>query len=108
MKELKENIERILNSAKLVYNTADFTSATILYFKAVFTAIDLLLLKKEGKSPKDHTERFRMIEEKYPDLYLFLDKYFSIYRDTYTTAIEKKQCDEVKKHVEEIIKRYQF
>jgi len=108
MKELVKNIQMFLSSAQLVYKATDYTSATILYFKAAFAAIDIILLQKEGKSPKDHTERFRMIEEKYPDLYVFLDKYFPIYRDTYTAIIEKARCDEVKKNVEYIIERYKL
>lgn len=108
MDELVKNMQMFLASAQLVYKAGDYTSATILLFKAVFVATDIILLKAEGKTPKDHTERFRMIEQKYPDLYLFLDKYFAIYRDTYSVTIEKIRCDEVKNHVENIIKRYKL
>ncbi|MBW2981325.1 hypothetical protein KY343_00465 [Candidatus Woesearchaeota archaeon] len=106
MGELTENIKKILSSAELVYSNKDFTSATILYFKAVFSVIDLILLKSEGKAPKDHTERFRVLEKSYPDLYEFLDKYFKIYRDTYSTTIDKETCDKVKENVKRIIERY--
>lgn len=88
--ELISNTRKIFSSAELVFENKDYTSATILYFKTVFGVLDIILLEKEGKTPKDHTERFRMLEKKYPDLYEFLDKYFRIYRDTYSTAIEKK------------------
>lgn len=102
------NLKKILNSAGLAYETDDYTSATILYFKAAFIALDAILLKTLGKSPKDHTERFRMLEESYPDLHLFIDKYFKIYRNTYTTSIDKLSCDEVKKNVFNIIEKYKI
>lgn len=108
MEEQVKTLGKILNSARLVYETDDYTSATILYFKAAFIALDIILLKCKGKAPKDHTERFRMLEEPYPDLYEFIDKYFKIYRNTYTTTIDKAACDEVKKNVYKIIERYKI
>lgn len=103
-KILKENIKKILNSAKLVYNSHDFTSSTILYFKTLFSTYDFIILKNTGKIPKDHSERFRILESKFPNLYNVLDKIFPIYRDTYTTIIPKKTCNEIKENVERIIK----
>ena len=108
MDDLLENIKTILNSADLVYDKKDFTSATILYFKAIFTALDYLILKSEGKTPKDHSERFSILKESFPDLYEFLDKYFDTYRNTYSTKIDKETCDEVRKNVKDIIKKYKI
>jgi uncharacterized protein (UPF0332 family) len=105
--ELLKNIKKILSSAELVYSNKDFTSATILYFKAVFCVLDFILLKSKGNAPKDHTERFRMLENSYPDLYEFIDKYFRIYRDTYSTSIDKETCDDLKENVKRIIKKHQ-
>lgn len=106
--DLLENIKKVLSSADLIYSKGDFTSATILYFKAAFNILDLILLNFSGKSPKDHTERFRMLEDSHPDLYQFLDKYFKIYRDTYTTSIDKETCKMVKENVGKIIERYKI
>lgn len=106
--ELLENIKRILSSAELVYSNKDFTSATILYFKSAFSILDFILLKSEGKSPKDHTERFRMLEDKYPGLYEFLDKYFRIYRSTYSISIDKETCDKLRENVKKIIEEYKI
>lgn len=106
--ELLKNIKTMLHSAELVYSNKDFTSATILYFKVAFSVLDFILLKSEGKSPKDHTERFRMLQERYPSLYEFLDKYFKIYRDTYSISIDKETCDKLRENVKKIIERYQI
>jgi len=104
--ELKKNVKIVLQSAELVYNNKDYTSATILYFKALFVVLDLILLKSQGKTPKDHSERFRMLQFSYPKLYEMLDKYFKIYRDTYSLSIDRQTCEEVRTHVIRIIKQY--
>ncbi|HLC57802.1 MAG TPA: hypothetical protein VJH95_04475 [Candidatus Nanoarchaeia archaeon] len=106
--ELLKNIRTILSSAELVYSTRDFTSSTILYFKAIFLVTDLLLLRLKGKTPKDHTERFRMLESSDKNLYEFMDKYFKVYRDTYTLAIDKETCDKLRENVKRIIKQYKI
>lgn len=108
MEELIKNIKTLLKSARLVYDSRDYTSATILYFKCLFVISDYIILKKTGKSPKDHFERFRIAEKDFPELYLLLDKYFPVYRDTYSNTIEKEECAEIKENVERIIKEYKI
>jgi hypothetical protein len=49
-----------------------------------------------------------MLEDSYPDLYEFLDKYFKIYRDTYSISIDKETCDKIKENVKRIIERYKI
>ena len=104
--KLIENIKTILNSAELVYKTKDYTSSTILYFKTIFSILDLILLQSSGITPKDHTERFRMLENSHKELYEFIDKYFKIYRDTYSISIDKETCEDIRKNVKRIIKEY--
>ncbi len=107
-KELQENIKIIFGSAELVYKNKDYTSATILYFKALFSIIDVILLRAKGKAPKDHTERFRMLEAFDAGLYEFLDKYFKIYRDTYSISIDKDTCEKVRKHARRIAEEHKI
>lgn len=103
-KVLIGNAKRFLGSAKLVYKTNDFTSATILYFKALFSILDLVILKDTGNIPKDHSERFRILESSYTDLYNTLDRIYLEYRNTYTSIINKETCDKVRENVERIAK----
>ena len=103
-KLLKGNIRGFLNSANIVYKTSDFTSAAILYFKALFSILDIIILRREGKIPKDHSERFRILESKYPSLYLMIDKLYPIYRDTYTSTINKETCEKIKENAERLAK----
>lgn|SRR3989338_960590 len=104
MDELLENTKTFWKSAELVYNSRDYTSATILYFKCLFALIDLTILRSTKRTPKDHTERFKILKENFPEIYTVLDKTFTIYRDTYSMQINKNKCEEVKKYVARIAK----
>ena len=96
------------SSADTLYTAKDYTSATILYFKVLFAIQDWLLLNKIGESPKDHGERFRQLEQNFPDLYRELDIEFSTYRDTYSKIIDKETCDRIKKIVEHDFDQYKI
>lgn len=100
----KEQIYIFKRSADILYDTKDYTSATILYFKTWFAIQDFLLLEKIGMSPKDHGQRFRLLEDSFPKIYLELDKEFTTYRDTYSKIIDKETCDRIKLQVEDGIK----
>lgn len=102
--ELEKNIKSFWKSAELVYSSREYTPATILYFKCLFAVLDHTLLAKLKKTPKDHTERFQLLKANFPELYGIADKYFQLYRDTYSLTIEKEKCDEVRKNVSRIIK----
>ncbi|MEK6826634.1 MAG: hypothetical protein AABX08_02590 [Nanoarchaeota archaeon] len=102
---LLNNIKIIFNSAELVYDSKDYTSATILYFKTLFVALDLIIFNKNKFTPKDHTERFRILQRDFPNYYSILDKYFPIYQTTYSTMIDKGTCKEIRENVIKIIKK---
>ncbi len=102
---LRENINTFLKSANLVYDTKDYTSATILYFKAMFSVLDYFILSRVGKAPKDHEERFRILQSDFPDMYKVLDNLFPIYRESYRASISYEKCKEVKKNVEKLVER---
>lgn len=104
----KENIAQFKRSADSLYLARDYTSATILYFKALFAVQDYILLQKIGQSPKDHNERFRFLEKYFPDSYEKLNKEFSTYRDTYSKIMSKETCDRIRKIVEYEIEYYKI
>lgn len=104
MKELLENIQRFWRSADIIYKDKDYTSAAILYFKCLFAILDNIIYSKQKFIPKDHTQRFEILKEEFSKYYLILDRYFQVYRDTYTNKISKEKCDAVVKNVLQIAK----
>lgn len=104
MNVLYDNIFQFKKSADIIYATDDFTSASILYFKCLFSILDYTIFNKIGVIPKDHNERFRILENLDKNLYIVLDKLYVIYRSAYNIKIEKNKCNEVKQNVERLIK----
>lgn len=102
----KQQVERFRRSAQMLYEEDDYTSATILYFKALFALHDALLLEEMGASPKDHTQRFRSLEKHFPRLYMELDKEFTTYRDTYSKTVDRQTCERIRRMVEDAIHRH--
>ncbi len=95
-------------SADTLYVASDYTSATILYFKTFFAIQDFLLAQKTGESPKDYTNRFRMLEKDFPELYKELDLEFGTYRDTYSKIIDKETCIRIQEMVNKNVAKYKL
>lgn len=106
MNELQEHAKKFLRSAELVYSAKDYTSATTLYFKSLFVALDAELLKITKKIPKDHTERFQQLKLHLHSDYELLDRYFIVYRSTYTAIIDKETCEEIRTYVRKTVAQY--
>jgi len=102
----RKQILKFKKSADTLYDLGDYTSATILYFKTWFALQDYILLEKIGRSPKDHSERFRLLEKEFPQSYLSLDKEFSTYRDTYSKITDLETCNRIRQNVENETKKY--
>ena len=99
-----EQIKTFKKSADTIFDTGDYTSATILYFKTLFAIEDFILLQKIGYAPKDHTERFSLLKKNFPLAYKLIDMEFNTYRDTYSKVIGKPTCLRIKKAVEDEIR----
>ena len=103
-KEIIENINEFYNSALKAEQENKYNVAVTLFFKALAILADLYILKKEGKIPSSHSERFRILELKYPDIYKLLDKNFSFYQDSYRIKLNKEICEVLKNDTEQLIK----
>jgi len=103
-KELMENINEFYNSALIAEQENKYNVSVTLFFKALAVLADLYIFKKQGKIPSSHSERFRILEEKYPDIYKLLDKNFSFYQDSYRIKLNKEICEVLKNDTEQLIK----
>ncbi len=73
-----------------------YNSAVVLYFKSLASFADLFILKKTGKSPSSHSDRFRITREKFPEIYDLLDKDFPFYQDSYNKIMSKELAEVIK------------
>jgi len=104
----KQQILVFKTSADTLYQSKDYTSATILYFKTLFAIQDFVLLEATGESPKDHKSRFRQLEKHFPQMYEEIDLEFSTYRDTYSKIIDLETCQRIKNLIEKNVNKHQI
>lgn len=68
------------------------------YFKSL-SAINDFALEKINLKAKDHSKRFRLLEQNFPELYAITDKMFIVYRRTYTNELNKKEVEILRQNV---------
>lgn len=101
---LVENFKEYFNSGLEAFERGKFNSATTLFFKAIATLSDLYILRKEGFIPSSHSNRFKILEQKYFDIYKIVDRDFPFYQDSYTQKMDKEAAKLLKEDVEKIKK----
>jgi hypothetical protein len=103
-KQLIENIKEFYDSALGEEKKSHYNVAVTLYFKTIAVLADLYIYKKEGKIPNSHSERFRILETNYHDIYELLDKSFPFYQDSYKIKLNKEVCVLLKNDAKKLIK----
>ena len=103
-KILRDNFDEYFQLGLKAFNEQKYNSATTLFFKAIVALCDLFLLKNDGRVPSSHSDRFRTIEEKYPELYKILDRDFPFYQDSYTKKMDKESAELLKDDIGKIKK----
>jgi len=105
---LAENIKNFYLDGENALKRRSYNSAASLFFKSLAVLTDWHLLKKEGFIPKSHTDRFRLLEKKYKEIYLLLDKDFPSYQDSYTLLLSKEVAEVLKEDVRKLAKKVGF
>ncbi len=101
---LIENFNEYSGSAENALDKGRYNSATTLFFKSIAALCDLFILRNEGMIPSSHTARFRLLEEKYPEIYLIIDRDFPFYQDSYTKKMDKEAAMLLKEDAQTIKK----
>ena len=82
------------------FNKERYNSAVVLYFKALISFSDLYVLQKTGDTPSSHSERFRISQVNFPDVYELLDKDFPFYQNSYIQIMTKELAEVIKNDTE--------
>ena len=99
---LVDNFREYFNLGLEAFNKGKFNCATTLFFKAIAALCDLYILRKEGFIPSSHTNRFRILEEKHPEIYKIADRDFPFYQDSYTKKMDKESAELLKEDAEKL------
>ncbi len=101
---LTENFNEYFSLGMEALDKGKYNSATTLFFKALVALCDLYILKKEGLIPSSHTNRFRILEEKHPEIYKIVDRDFPFYQESYTKKMDKESAELLREDAENIKK----
>jgi len=103
MEELQKTFIEEYLGAEEQLEKQRYKNATILFSKAIFALCDLIILLKLKKLPKNHGERFRILEDHFSNIYSVVDSIFEHYTDAYSKPALKETCEEIKNGVKKII-----
>lgn len=101
---LKEGYRDYLDGASLLESKNNYKSAVNLYFKALTSLVDYVLEQETNRVPSNHSDRFRMTENKFKEIYSVLDALFSTYRDSYTEERGQKHVKKIKDGIRRILR----
>lgn len=102
MEELAKTFQEEYNGALDEMTKKRYKNATILFSKALFALSDVLIEQKLHKLPKNHGERFRLLEKYFPETYKIVDNIFSHYTDAYSQPILQETCTLIKDGIKNI------
>lgn len=102
LKELQNTFLEELEGALDQFSKNNYKNTVILLSKALFALCDIIVLLKLNKLPKNHSERFRILEEHFDDIYVIVDEIWSSYTDSYSKPVLKDTCDGLKNAIKKI------
>ncbi len=103
LEELKSTFQEEYSAAQILKQHKKTKSVTILLSKALFALVDYLIYKEFQKLPKNHSERFRILEQKFSEVYLLVDQVWSSYTDAYNKPAQEKSIKMLEDVIHEII-----
>src|SRR3989344_6608442 len=83
-----------------------YNAATDSFFKAMVTLCDHQLATIQGISPKNHTERFTLLQINYPKAYLLVSNLFSRYRKTYNQKADQEDAQTTKERFKDLVVQF--
>jgi len=97
---LEKTAREYFYSAEDDFKKERYNSAVVLYFKTLIALVDLYTFQNTGNTPSSHTERFRICQINFPDVYNILDKDFPFYQNSYIQIMTKELAEVMKNDTE--------
>lgn len=102
MEELRDNIKEFLESGEDNLKKERFNAAASDFFKAIVVSCDYLLYSNIKILPKNHNERFSLLNKHFKEIYNTISKLFLIYTKSYNFKIKKEDAFLIRKYAYEI------
>jgi len=101
---LIQNAKEYWKNALTAEQNKEFNTSVTLFFKTISALADLYILRNEKQIPTSHTNRFRILETKHPNVYNILDKDFPFYQDSYRSKLDLETSNILKEDVKKLSK----
>ena len=101
-KELEDTFLEEWEATLLLEKEQKYKATTILLSKALFALADYIIFQKYHQLPKNHTERFRILEAKEQKTYKLIDSVWSKYTDTYSKPSAEESIRLLKQTIQEV------
>lgn len=106
-KELQDTFIEEYEAALILEQQRKYKATTILLSKALFALADYVIFKKYHTLPKNHADRFRILEAKEPKTHEVIDAIWSKYTDTYTKPSAEAAIHLLKKAIREVSQEHE-
>ena len=104
MKEILENAEEFLASGNDNLKKQRWNAAVSDFFKTISNFCDYIIYKEIKIFPKNHNERFNLLNKYFKGIHSKLIELFSIYRKSYNLRLKKEDAETVKTYAYELEK----
>jgi hypothetical protein len=99
--ELAQTFLEEYQGAKEELGKGRYKNSTILFSKALFAICDILIQSKLNKLPKNHSERFRILEQYFKEVYVIVDDIFDNSLDN-SKPVLKETCKAIENGIKKI------
>ncbi len=103
LKELENTFLEEYESADILFNLSKNKSVVILLSKVMFALVDYIIFKKYQKLPKNHTERFRILQDREYAVYKLVDEVWDQYTDAYSKPSLQESVNLLKGTIKKIV-----
>lgn len=107
MEHLKENAKEFFESGEDNLKKLRLNAATSDFFKSIVVSCDYLIYREIKRLPKNHGDRFSILERYFPEIYKIVSGLFKPYTNSYnlkSTKLEAEKFREYAKRIEEFIR----
>lgn len=102
MEELLKNVKEFLESGDENTKKERFNAAVSDYFKAIVILCDYLIYKEIRVMPKNHNDRFLLLNKHFQNIYHDVSKLFVTYTKSYNLRLNKNDAEALKKYAYEL------
>lgn len=102
MEDLKINAIEFESSGEDNLKKSRWNAAVADFFRAISNNCDYIIYKQIKIAPKNHNERFNLLEKYFPKIYSDIRNLFEKYRESYTLRLSKEDALTIRRYLHEI------